>query len=124
MYRKLLLLSFLFLIIIKAKANPDTSQIQIAPLTLINNGSSTTIFGIFDPLNTPLGSKITVVAFSDLYTASNCFSASFIQNFFGSGFITEEMKDNASDKLTNLNTIGVDFYNGVWMMMPSKKKSG
>jgi len=124
MQRKLLCLSILFLIIIKARANPDSTQIQLTPLTFFNNGSTTTIFGIFDPLNAPLGRNgITVVAFSDLYTASNCFSTDFIQNFFGSGFITEEMKDNASEKLTNLNTIGVDFYNGVWLMMAAKKNA-
>ena len=122
MQRKLFILSSLFLIIFTAQATPDSMDVKIGSVQ--TTASSTTIFGIFDPLNVNFnGNRIAVVAFSDVYTASNCFSASFIQNFFGSGFITEEMKDNASAKLTNLNTIGVDFYNGVWLMMASKSNS-
>ena len=82
---------------------------------------STSIFGIFDPINMDLNNNNFVfMVYSDFYTASNCFTVDFIKNFFGSGFITEEIKDNASNNLSALNTIGIDFYNGAWMMKKSK----
>ncbi|MEZ5013797.1 MAG: DUF5723 family protein [Chitinophagales bacterium] len=82
---------------------------------------NTSIFGVFDPLSVQMyDKKFALIPYSDLYTASNCFSVKFIQNFFGSGFITDEMKDLANSKLSDLNTIGVDFYSGLWMMMRTK----
>lgn len=82
----------------------------------------TTIFGIYDPLQVPMGdNRFAISTYGDLYLASNCFSASFLQNFFGSGFITTEMKDFAASKLNAENTIGVDVNAGVWFQMALKK---
>ena len=81
----------------------------------------TTIFGIYDPLNVQMKDhRIVFNGYGDLYTASNCFSASFIQNFFGSGFITEQMKADAVAKLSDKNRIGVDLSSGLYMMMALK----
>ncbi len=100
-----------------ALATPDSTSTA----DTYTYAAPTTIFGIYDPLNVPLGeNRFAITAYGDLYLASNCFSASFLQNFFGSGFITEEMKDFAADKLSAENTFGVDVYAGVWMQMAMK----
>ncbi len=83
---------------------------------------STSIFGLFDPVTTNMeNARFAFTVYSDFYTASNCFTVNFIKNFFGSGFIDEQMKDDASANLTDLNTIGIDFNNGAWFMMKTKK---
>ena len=101
-------------------ANPDSTQTSSSGE--YRYSPSTSLFGLFDPVSTDLThSNIAVVAYSDFYTASNCFTVNFIRNFFGSGFITDQMKADASANLLDLNTIGIDFYNGVWFMMRTKK---
>lgn len=120
MYKKLLLCFGILCLISIAKANPDSTRTNAN--TTYKYASPTTIFGIYDPLNVNTeGHKMVFTAYGDLYTASNCFSASFIQNFFGSGFITTEMKNDAASKLSENNTIGIDIASGLWMMMPTKK---
>ena len=57
--------------------------------------------GALQSINDLNGKKIAFSAYGDVYSASNCFSASFIQNFFGSGFISEEMKNDAAAKLSD-----------------------
>lgn len=48
----------------------------------------TTIFGIYDPLNVQMKDhRIVFNGYGDLYTASNCFSASFIQNFLAADLL-------------------------------------
>lgn len=99
-----------------AQSDSSSAEWQYAP--------PTTIFGVYDPLNVQLSeNRFAFTAYGDLYAASNCFSASFLQNFFGSGFITEEMKDFAADKLKAENRIGVDVSTGLWMQMASKKNA-
>lgn len=118
MLKKLLYFFGLVCLVHIAKANSDSVK---TATTDFSYSAPTTIFGIYDPLNVNLnGKKIAFSAYGDVYSASNCFSASFIQNFFGSGFITEEMKNDASAKLSDKNTIGVDLSSGLWMMMALK----
>jgi hypothetical protein len=106
MLKKLLYFFGLVCLVHIAKANSDSVK---TATTDFSYSAPTTIFGIYDPLNVNLnGKKIAFSAYGDVYSASNCFSASFIQNFFGSGFITEEMKNDAAAKLSDKNTIGVD----------------
>lgn len=118
-----ILISFALAIVCTiANAAPDststsasTEYVYVAP---------TTIFGIYDPLNVQMGnSRMAFTAYGDLFLASNCFSASFLQNFFGSGFITDEMKDFAAEKLSAENTLGVDLSSGLWMQLASKKNA-
>ncbi|MFI5172270.1 MAG: DUF5723 family protein [Chitinophagales bacterium] len=119
MERKIFCLIFLFSIIHFAQATPDSTKTRSSAEYIYM--PSTSIFGIFDPVNVDMeNNNFVFMAHSSFYTASNCFTVDFIKNFFGSGFITEEMKNNASENLTDLNTIGIDFYNGVWMMKKSK----
>jgi len=120
MLKKLLYFFGLVCLVHIAKANSDSVK---TASTDFSYSAPTTIFGIYDPLNVNLnGKKIAFSAYGDVYSASNCFSASFIQNFFGSGFISEEMKNDAAAKLSDKNTIGVDLASGLWMMMALKNK--
>lgn len=102
------------------KAAPDSTKTSNAEYSFL---APTTIFGIFDPLqlNVNGNERFFFVPYTDLYTASDCFTTRFIQNFFGSGFVTEEIKNDASSRLSDLNTIGIDFNTGLWMMVRSKK---
>lgn len=115
--KKTLLFTTLTLVCVFAKAQSDSTSSNTWTYT-----APTTIFGIYDPLQVPLqDNRFAITAYGDLYLASNCFSASFLQNFFGSGFITTDMKDFAASKLKPENTIGVDVAAGVWLQMAMKK---
>ena len=102
------------------KAAPDSTKTSNAADEFL---APATIFGIFDPLqlNVNGNERFFFVPYADFYTASDCFTTRFIQNFFGSGFVTEEIKNDASSRLSDLNTIGIDFNSGLWMMVRSKK---
>lgn len=120
MFRKLLCCIGLLCLINSVEANPDSTKVDNS--SNYRFAPPTTIFGIYDPLNiNTTGHRLIFTTYGDLYTASNCFSASFIQNFFGSGFIDAEMKQDAAAKLSENNTIGISLSSGLWMMMPTKK---
>ncbi|HMU70342.1 MAG TPA: hypothetical protein PKC38_10040, partial [Chitinophagales bacterium] len=94
---KILFCFALAIVCTTAQANPDSTATKSSAEYTYT--APTTIFGIYDPLNVSLSdNRFAFTAYGDLFLASNCFSASFLQNFFGSGFITEEMKDFASEK--------------------------
>ncbi len=116
--KKTLLIALMAAVCATAQATPDSTKTSAA----YTYAAPTTIFGIYDPMQVQLNDqRFAITAYGDLYLASNCFSASFLQNFFGSGFITEEMKDFASSKLKAENTLGVDLYSGLWFQMAMKK---
>jgi hypothetical protein len=120
MFKKLIYFFGCVCLVTNAIANADSVKATVSEYKYV---APTTIFGIYDPLNVQMQNKKFVFsAYGDLYSASNCFSASFIQNFFGSGFITDQMKGDASAKLSDNNTIGVDLGAGLWMMAAMKNK--
>ena len=119
---KILFCFALAIVCTTAQANPDSTATKSSAEYTYT--APTTIFGIYDPLNVSLrDNRFAFTAYGDLFLASNCFSASFLQNFFGSGFITEEMKDFASEKLSAENTLGVDLSAGLWMQMAMKNNA-
>lgn len=87
---------------------------------------SALLFGIPDPFQLkPAGENTYSFApFADFYTGSNCFTVKFTENFFGHGFISDEVKNDASSKLRNKNTIGIDFSTGALYMQKAEKLFG